>query len=133
MPAVRIVAALKLRSSANGKFVLLAACESSLSSSNVSFYSNLPNVFLSKGAHYVMAAMWKVSDEATSVFMSLFYKILLETGEPLTALTITKASFLGASNYAFISEAKALLKNIKKFSHPFYWSAFEIFTSQTLN
>ena len=80
-----------------------------------------------------MAAMWKVSDEATSVFMSLFYKILLETGEPLTALTITKASFLGASNYAFISEAKALLKNIKKFSHPFYWSAFEIFTSQTLN
>ncbi len=122
-----------LRSSTNGKFVTLAACESSLSSSNAEVYSNLPNVFLNKGAHYVMAAMWKVSDEATSVFMNLFYSTLLKIGDPLTALKITKASFAGDLDNDLGLYNKALVKDIKRFSHPFFWSAFEIFTSQNIN
>lgn len=69
----------------------------------------LSGVALKSGARSVLGSLWPVSDTATQLLLSSFYKYL---------------------NSSDISKAKALQKaqidliKTKEFNHPFYWSAF---------
>jgi CHAT domain-containing protein len=82
---------------------------------------SFPRAFLSAGAGAVIAPLWVVEDEATSLLMTGFYSALasefLPGGLPahshfVTALANTQRQFIRNS-----SETRS--KN-----HPFYWAGF---------
>jgi len=73
---------------------------------------NLSRSFATAKVSNVIASLWKVSDESTSLLMIDFYKHLLN------------------NNYKSYAEslryAKLKMMNSKKFSNPFYWAAFTL-------
>lgn len=102
-----------------------------------SYYDGLSSVFLTKGAQNVIATLWSIDDQATSDFMGIFYTLLsTKTVNEVEALSLTQAVFRGQSIKglpALLSEQQKLLikrftKNIGKYSHPYYWAGFEIYT-----
>jgi CHAT domain-containing protein/Tfp pilus assembly protein PilF len=66
-----------------------------------------PRVFFYAGARSVMLTLWRINDESTAKFMSLFYRYLSEGNDKAQALRLTKLEMINS-----------------KFSHPFYWAAF---------
>ncbi len=69
----------------------------------------LSGVALKSGARSVLGSLWPVSDTATQLLLSSFYK-------HLDNQNISKAKAL--------QKAQLELINTKEFNHPFYWSAF---------
>ncbi|MGD9732139.1 MAG: CHAT domain-containing protein [Desulfamplus sp.] len=69
----------------------------------------LSGVALKSGARSVLGSLWPVSDAATQLLLSSFYKHLDNEN-------ISKAKAL--------QKAQLELINTKEFNHPFYWSAF---------
>lgn len=69
----------------------------------------LSGVALKSGARSVLGSLWPVSDTATQLLLSSFYKHLDNEN-------ISKAKAL--------QKAQLELINTKEFNHPFYWSAF---------
>ncbi len=69
----------------------------------------LSGVALKSGARSVLGSLWPVSDAATQLLLSSFYKYL-------DSENISKAQAL--------QKAQIDLINRKDFNHPFYWSAF---------
>jgi len=67
----------------------------------------LPRVFFYAGARSVMLTLWRINDESTAKFMSLFYRYLSEGYDKAEALHLAKLDMISS-----------------KFSHPFYWAAF---------
>jgi CHAT domain-containing protein len=67
----------------------------------------LPRVFFYAGARSVMLTLWRINDESTAKFMSLFYRYLSEGNDKAQALRLTKLEMINS-----------------KFSHPFYWAVF---------
>lgn len=119
--------------SPNGKLVTISACESGLFNDQGQSMEDLPNVFLSKGASFVIATLWKISDKATADFMRLFYDILILSGDPPTALNLTQTSF-AEGNFSKL-EAKFNLTGeflskhnsaVKSYSKPFFWAGFQL-------
>jgi len=68
--------------------------------------------FLRAGAHNVIAALWEASDAPTEQLMSRFYDELSQGASAGTALRTAKLSLLRDS----------------KFSNPFYWAPFQLYT-----
>jgi len=119
------------------RLVTISACESGLLSYDSPSSENLPNVFISKGAQFVLASTWKISDEATATFMNLYYEILLNIENPIESLRITQRTFKDGNFYFLNTSNQNLFKLLinKKFKfenykHPFYWAGFQIITAQ---
>ncbi|MBB2144532.1 CHAT domain-containing protein [Pedobacter sp. LMG 31464] len=91
--------------------VTLSACETAVSLSvNKGWYISPANSFLVNGVKSVVASLWSVDDEATSLLMSSFYQNLKN---------MPKAQAL--------RKAQETLSQNPKFVHPFYWSAFILY------
>jgi CHAT domain-containing protein len=91
--------------------VTLSACETAVSQNvNKGWYVSPANSFLVNGVKSVVASLWSVDDEATSLLMSAFYENLK---------TLPKAEAL--------RKAQETLSRNPKFTHPFYWGAFILY------
>lgn len=87
--------------------VVLSACQTAVSKgSDESSPVSPASGFLQNGVKSVVATLWKVDDEATSLLMSEFYKNL-KTMAAVDALR----------------QAQVSLSNNPKFAHPYYWAA----------
>ena len=92
--------------------VTLSACETAVSQSvNKGWYVSPANSFLVNGVKSVVASLWAVDDEATSLLMSSFYQNMQQN--------IPKAEAL--------RKAQETLSRNPKFVHPFYWGAFILY------
>lgn len=90
----------------NADLVTLSACETGLGQVNTGDdVVGLTRGFLYAGASNVVASLWQVDDEATSQLMIRFYEALASR---------PKAEALRA----------AQLEVMKKYPHPYFWSAF---------
>lgn len=90
------------------KLVVLSACETALGKtySGEGIYG-LQRAFLQAGAESVVISLWEVSDEATRLLMTEFYKNLLVKDMP---------------KYSAFNAAKLSVK--EKYPHPHYWAPF---------
>lgn len=87
--------------------VVLSACQTAVSKgSDESSPVSPASGFLQNGVKSVVATLWKVDDEATSILMQDFYKNI-KTMDAVDALRL----------------AQVQLSNNPKFSHPYYWAA----------
>jgi CHAT domain-containing protein len=87
--------------------VVLSACETQLGArSKGDDIVGLNRAFIYAGASSVIASLWTVDDEATSLLMKTFY-IGLKRGK-------SKAAALQAAQIA----------TRRKYPHPYYWAAF---------
>lgn len=103
-----------LQDLADVHLVVLSACETALGGPNqdgteiagISYY------FLNGGAKAVMASLWSVDDQSTSLLMQQFYGNLAKT---TTATPMTKAQALRQAQLTLISGGN---------THPYYWAPF---------
>jgi CHAT domain-containing protein len=87
--------------------VVLSACQTAVTKgSNESSPVSPASGFLQNGVKSVVATLWKVDDEATSLLMNDFYKNI-KTMDAVDALR----------------QAQVNLSKNPKFSHPYYWAA----------
>lgn len=61
------------------------------------------------GSRYIMATLWEVDDEATSMLMATFYKDYVSSKD----------------NAAALQKAQKLVR--KKYPHPYFWAAMQIY------
>lgn len=88
--------------------VTLSACQTAVSDEIIQGWMvNPANAFFDVGVKTVIASLWQVDDEATSILMNAFYKNL-KTMNKVTAL----------------QEAKRVLQQNPKFVFPYYWASF---------
>jgi tetratricopeptide (TPR) repeat protein len=91
------------------ELVVLSACETGLGEvRNGEGVFGMQRAFQVAGAQSVMMSLWKVSDSATSLFMSTFYRQWLQTGDKRQAFKATQQVLRANPNY----------------KHPYYWGAF---------
>lgn len=87
--------------------VVLSACQTAVSNgSDESSPVSPASGFLQNGVKSVIATLWKVDDEATSLLMTDFYKNI-KTMDAVDALRLAQIN----------------LANNPKFIHPYYWAA----------
>jgi CHAT domain-containing protein len=92
----------------NAELVTLSACETGLGEiKSGDDVIGLTRGFLYAGARSTVTSLWPVSDDSTAHLMKVFYA-KLKAGSKTSALRA------------------ALLSTKAKFSHPFYWSAFNL-------
>ncbi len=129
----------EIKKNNNIQLITLSACDTGVinkaqGSSNLEGLSNVLNL---KGAKAVMGTLWPISDEATALFMRLYYGLILKGGyNPEEALNLTQLAFSRGS-LSEIKDGKTMIdgnhqdfeKKIKPFSNPFYWAAFQIIGS----
>lgn len=88
--------------------VTLSACQTAVSDEIIQGWMvNPANAFFDVGVKTVIASLWQVDDEATSILMNAFYKNLK---------TMNKVMAL--------QEAKRVLQQNPKFVFPYYWASF---------
>jgi CHAT domain-containing protein len=97
----------------------------------------LSNVFLNKGARYVISTLWDISDNATPLFMQIFYSLLLNNDiSPSYALSLTQNIFR-SGDYSKLPKTislgaganiKDMTLEIAKYNKPYYWAAFQVST-----
>jgi CHAT domain-containing protein/tetratricopeptide (TPR) repeat protein len=91
------------------ELVTLSACETALGKKvEGEGVRGLTTAFLFAGAKSVIASLWKVADESTSLLMIAFYNELLS----------------GKSKAAALQSAKLLLLKDERYKHPYYWAPF---------
>ena len=94
--------------------VILSACQTGVSKELVEGWNISPaNSFLNSNVKTVIATLWKVADEPTSVLMEYFYANLANDA------SITKLDAL--------RKAQIKLSQNPKFAHPNYWGAFVLY------
>lgn len=92
----------------NFNLVTLSACKTAVSEELVKgWYINPANAFFEVGVRTVVASLWQVDDEATSLLMKSFYENL-KTMNKIEALR----------------KAKISLSKNPKYAYPYYWSSF---------
>lgn len=92
--------------------VTLSACETAVNKQLIQGWNISPaNAFLLRRVKSVVASLWKVDDEATSILMNEFYTNLNKKMDKVDALRM----------------AQVKLSNNPKYSHPFYWGAFVLY------
>jgi len=105
---IREIKALKIN---NCDLVTLSACETAVSKEiSKGWYISPANSFLVKGVKTVVASLWPVDDDATSILMTAFYQNLQTMG---------KAEAL--------RRAQETLSKNPKYVHPYFWSAFLLY------
>ncbi|RZK56292.1 MAG: CHAT domain-containing protein, partial [Pedobacter sp.] len=78
---------------------------------NKGWYVSPANSLLVSGVKSVVASLWSVDDEATSLLMSAFYENMGKSMPKAQALR----------------KAQETLSHNPKFAHPFYWGAFILY------
>lgn len=92
--------------------VTLSACETGVTQVKNNGWKISPaNEFLKRSVRSVIASLWKVDDEATSLLMEDFYKNLKSGMDKVDALR----------------DAQAGLSKTPRFSHPHFWGAFVLY------
>jgi CHAT domain-containing protein len=87
--------------------VTLSACETGVSAvAPGDELIGLARGFFAAGSPSLVLSLWTVDDDATAELMNEFYKNLIETGSPTTALRLAQLSVM------------------KTKPHPFFWSPF---------
>ncbi len=95
----------------NAELVVMSACETALGQDmGGEGLMGLTRSFQIAGAHSVVATLWRVEDQATSLFMDHFY----------TALS------RGDSKDAALRFAQQTLIEHPQWGHPNYWAAFQL-------
>lgn len=95
----------------NAELVVMSACETALGQDmGGEGLMGLTRSFQIAGAHSVIATLWRVEDQATSLFMNHFY----------TALS------RGDSKDAALRAAQQTLIEHPRWGHPNYWAAFQL-------
>ena len=98
----------------NAQIVVLSACQTAVGvTSEAEGVLGLQRVFLTRGARAVLASLWSVSDEATTVLMDRFY-----AHWQLGAAGVNKAEAL--------RRAQQDVASIPKFENPIYWAGFQL-------
>ena len=82
----------------------------STSLSNGAEIENFGALVQRQGAKSVMATLWPVIDESTSLFMKRFYQLREQN-------KLTKAEALRQAQLSMITSGD-------KFAHPYYWAPF---------
>jgi CHAT domain-containing protein len=91
----------------NCGLVTLSACETGMNAvAPGDELMGLARGFLSAGSATVMMSLWTIDDEATAELMTTFYRELVATNSPATALRTAQTELL------------------KHRPHPFFWSPF---------
>jgi CHAT domain-containing protein/tetratricopeptide (TPR) repeat protein len=91
----------------NARLVTLSACETAVSElSDGDDLVGLVRGFLFAGAQNVIATLWEISDQATSVLMTNFYRKLETTHSVPESLR------------------QAQIETMRTYPQPFYWAAF---------
>ena len=89
------------------ELVVLSACETGLGEiQSGEGVWGLQRAFQVAGARTVMGSLWKISDEATVIFMQTFYKKYFETTDVNTAY------------------GEAMKATMLAYPHPYFWGAF---------
>ncbi|MEM1120515.1 MAG: CHAT domain-containing protein, partial [Bacteroidota bacterium] len=93
----------------NTKLAVLSACETGLGKieGNEGVYG-LQRAFKLAGVEKLLVSIWKVDDEATSLYMQQFYKNWLTGGTAYEAYRKTQTYFI----------------QHQKYQHPYYWAGF---------
>jgi CHAT domain-containing protein len=87
--------------------VTLSACETGVSAvAPGDELIGLARGFFAAGSPSLVLSLWTVDDDATAELMNEFYRNLIETGSPATALRLAQLSVM------------------KTKPHPFFWSPF---------
>jgi CHAT domain-containing protein len=95
----------------NCNLVMISACETAVTQSeSKGWYASPANSLLMNNVKSVVASLWQVDDEATSIFMKEFYK------------NITSMSKVDA-----LRKAQETLSHNPKYVHPFFWGAFVLY------
>lgn len=98
--------------SLNADLVTLSACETSVGADRQEAgVVNLEQAFLIAGARAVLASLWNVEDNSTTVLMKAFYQHLAEGEDKALALTHAK---------------RDMLTRYGDDASPYYWAAFVI-------
>lgn len=91
--------------------VTLSACETAVSQeTSKGWYISPANSFLANRVKSVIASLWPVDDDATSILMTTFYQNIQ---------TMPKALAL--------RKAQETLSKTPGYSHPYFWSAFVLY------
>ena len=98
-----------LRMKANLDLVVLSACNSGIGRFVPGEgMMGLDNAFLASGSKRVIATLWPVDDEASSIFMGYFYRSLAGTHSPSLSL----------------KKAQQQMATSSQWNSPYYWGAF---------
>jgi len=91
--------------------VTLSACETALGKEvRGEGIIGLTRAFFYAGARSVLASLWMVSDQSTSILMKDFYAEYLDGEKPAPALRLAKIKLLGNKDPLY--------------QHPFFWASF---------
>lgn len=94
----------------NAAMVTLSACQSGMSKIKAGDeMTGLPRAFIYAGASTVIASLWNVNDESTSILMENFYNNLKDQNKPDA-----------------LRSAQLELLNNHKYKEPYYWAAFTL-------
>jgi CHAT domain-containing protein len=93
--------------------VVLSACSTASTEDDAARDPNgLVRAFMSSGAETVIASHWDVDSMATAELMNNFYRTFSEKAAPAMALRVARES----------------VRKTPGTSHPYYWSAFDVFS-----
>lgn len=108
----------------DARLVTLAACETGVGAYIPGEgYLGLTEATLAAGASCVLASLWKVDSDATSLLMSRFYEHLYDPG-------VGRADGHGKTPARALAEAKRDLRDLKDrdgnhpYEAPYYWAGF---------
>ena len=94
----------------NAAMVTLSACQSGMSKIKAGDeMTGLPRAFIYAGASTVIASLWNVNDESTSILMEKYYNNLKDINKPDA-----------------LRSAQLELLNNQKYNEPYYWAAFTL-------
>lgn len=94
----------------NAAMVTLSACQSGMSKIKAGDeMTGLPRAFIYAGAATVIASLWNVNDESTSILMEKYYHNLKDLNKPEA-----------------LRSAQLKLLNHPKYNKPYYWAAFAL-------
>lgn len=92
--------------------VILSACNSAMGDGGeVGYVASLAEAFWIAGSHSVIASLWSVNDQSTSLLMIEFYKHL-------------KA---GDSKAEALRQAQLTVRAMPQYRHPYHWAGFVLF------
>jgi CHAT domain-containing protein len=97
------------------RLAFLSACETAFGFPNKDGSStSMVTAFLGAGAGSCIGTNWKISDEATTVFINEFYKLVLRGTEFPEALRLVRKKFISGEMG-------------KDYQLPYYWAAFKYY------
>lgn len=111
--------------------IVLSACETGLRlDGSGSEIESLGALVQEKGAQSVLATLWPIADQATSVLMPLFYQNLMQGRSRAEALRQAQLSLIRGDWAERLPELRGAgyprlrRQDLPGRSHPFYWGAF---------